>query len=152
MEKVELKPLTITGIAVRTTNREQQSAGDIARLWEQFWKEDVMNRIPDKAGNDIYCIYTEYEGDFTQPYTTLIGCGVDRHSEVLPAGMKFVIIPAGNYMKLTARGRLADGVVIREWSKVWESNLPRTYQADFEVYPAGIDMDNAEIGIFVGIK
>lgn len=152
MEKVELQPLTITGLGVRTCNREQQSAGDIARLWEQFWNEDVINRIPDKAGNDIYCIYTEYEGDFMQPYTTLIGCAVDKHSAVLPAGMKSVTISGGKYMKLTARGRLADGVVIREWSKVWESDLARAYLGDFEVYPAGIDMDNAEIDIFVGVK
>lgn len=152
MEKIELQPLTVIGIAVRTCNREQQSAGDIARLWEQFWNEGIINKIPDKTGNDIYCIYTEYEGDFMQPYTTVIGCAVDRHSAVLPDGMKSVNIPGGSYIKLTAHGRLTDGVVISEWTKVWQSTLPRTYQADFEVYPANVDADNAEIDIFVGIK
>lgn len=151
MEKTEYKPCNITGIAVRTCNKEQQAAGDIARLWEQFWNEGILNKIPDKVNIDIYCVYTEYEGDFTQPYTTLIGCET-RSPEQIPEGMKGITIQGGEYIKLTARGKLSDGIVIQKWSEIWQSDLPRTYMTDFEIYKAGSNPDKAEIDIFVGIK
>lgn len=152
MKKVTLEQLFITGIAVKTSNKDQQAAGDINRLWERFWSENVGNKIPDKLNEDIYCVYTEYEGDFTQPYTTLIGYSVKNLNNI-PEGMKGITIEHGNYMKLTAKGKLSDGIVVNEWSKVWQSDLSRNYKADFEVYGANAtDPDHAEIDIFVGVK
>lgn len=152
MEKTTIESRNIVGIAIRTSNQDQQAATDIPKLWEQFSNEDIINKIPNKVNNDMYCIYTEYEGDFTQPYTTLIGCETTDLTHV-PEGMKGITIEGGAYMKLTACGKLSDGVVVQEWSKVWQSDLPRTYKADFELYKAeAFDPDNAEIDIFVGVK
>lgn len=152
MEKTTIKSRNIVGIAIRTCNQDQQAATDIPGLWERFWGEDILNKIPNKVNNDQYCVYTEYDGDFTQPYTTLIGCETPDLDHI-PEGMKGITIEGGEYMKLTACGKLSDGIVVQEWSKVWQSGLSRAYKADFEVYKAeAFDPDNAEIDIFVGIK
>jgi len=151
-ERLELKPRYIVGIAVKTSNANQQSAGDIARLWEQFWNENVSSKVPGKVSEDIYCVYTEYEGDFTAPYTTVIGYETTNLDNI-PEGMKGITIEGGQYVMLIAKGKLSEGIVIQEWSKVWQSDLPRTYKADFEVYLArNNNPDNAEVLIFVGVK
>ncbi|MCD7898752.1 MAG: effector binding domain-containing protein [Bacteroides sp.] len=152
MEKTELKPCNIVGIAIKTSNVNQQSSGDIARLWEKFWSENIASQIPNKVNDTIYCVYTEYEGDFTQPYTTVIGYATDNLNEI-PEGMKGIRIEGGMFVKLTAKGKLSDGIVVQEWSKIWQSDLHRTYQADFEVYsPQSVSPDYAEIDIFAGIQ
>lgn len=151
MEKVTLEQVYIIGIAIRTTNKDQQSANDINKLWGRFWGENITEKVPNKLNEAIYCIYTEYEGNFTQPYTTLIGYAVSSFNEI-PEGMIGITIEHGDYMKLTATGKLSDGIVINEWSKVWQSDLPRNYKSDFEVYRANTDPDHAEIDIFVGVK
>jgi len=151
MEKVTLEQAYIIGIAIKTINKDQQSANDINKLWERFWGENIAGKVPNKLNEDIYCIYTEYEGDFTQPYTTLIGYAVSSLNEI-PEGMTGITIEHGDYMKLTATGKLSDGIVINEWSKVWQSDLPRNYKSDFEVYGANTDLDHAKIDIFVGVK
>ncbi len=151
-KKVNLKPRNITGIAIRTCNQNQQAAGDIARLWEQFWSQDILNKIPDKVNNDIYCVYMEYESDFAHPYTTLIGCETWDPQNV-PEGMKSMSIDGGEYIKQTVRGKLSEGIVVQEWMKIWQSDLPRMYKTDFELYKAGaVNPDDAEINIFVGVK
>ena len=152
MEKVQLKPRNIIGIAIKTTNENQQSEKDIAQLWKRFWQENIASGISNKMNEDIYCVYTEYEGDFTKPYTTIIGYEVSNLDEI-PEMMKGITIEGGNYMQLTVKGNPEEGIVVQGWSQIWQSNLQRTYQADFEVYSARTDnQDNMEIDIFVSVE
>jgi len=152
MESVTLTPVTIAGIFVRTINQNQQAAVDIALLWQRFFTENVAAKLPNRISDDMYCVYTEFDGDFTQPYTTLIGFPVEGHHEI-PEGMKSVQIEGGQYYKSTVKGRLSDGIVINEWNKIWQSDMHRTYKTDFELYPArSVNLDYAEIDIFVGLK
>jgi len=44
----------IIGIAVKTTNKDNQSAQDIGKLWQQFYVENLFDKIPKKLSNDIY--------------------------------------------------------------------------------------------------
>ena len=45
------------------------------------------------------------------------------------------------------------GIVYNEWVKIWNSDLDRTFVADFEVYgEKAQDPTNAEVEIFVGVK
>lgn len=150
MKKVHLDSFTVTGIWIKTSNSNGQATADIPRLWERFYSENVIEAIPEKETGDVYCVYTGYEGDFTQPYITLIGCRVPNGTAA-PEGMKSVVIQEGDYMRLIANGKLSEGIVVNEWSKVWQSGMARTYQADFEVYDADTDPDHAEVGLYVGI-
>ena len=151
MEKVNVEAFNIIGISVRTSNSNGQALKDITTLWSRLMSEDLINQIPNKIDNTIYSLYTEYEGDHTQPYTTILGCRV-THLEDVPKGMTGQYFESGKYTKRLAKGDLNKGVVANEWFKIWESDLDRTYVADFEIYDEKArDPANAEVTIFVGI-
>ena len=152
MQKVKIEPFKLIGISIRTTNENGQAAKDIAELWEKFMRENVLKKIPNKIDDTIYSIYTEYEGDHTQPYTTLLGCKAERIDE-LPEGMYAKTFEGGNYLKTTAKGDLMKGFVINKWMEIWEMDLERRYTADFEVYgEKAQDPSNAEIDFFIAVQ
>ncbi len=87
MITTSIEPFFIMGISIRTTNEDQQAAKDIPALWQRFWNEDILSKIPNKTGNTLYCAYTDYESDFTKPYTTVLGCKVSSLGTI-PQGLK----------------------------------------------------------------
>jgi predicted transcriptional regulator YdeE len=152
MNRQSIQSFHVMGIAVRTTNENNQSATDIPALWNRFMKEAIAQKIPGKISNTLYCIYTAYEKDHTQPYTTILGCPVADLTHI-PAGMKGITIAAADYTKFTASGNLMEGVVFNEWVKIWNADLGRAFTADFEVYgEKTTDPANAEVDIFVAVK
>lgn len=152
MEKQTLKPFFVAGISVRTANGNGQAATDIPALWSRFRSEDVAAQLKGRLSEDIYSVYTEYEGDHTQPYTTLIGYQVENLDHV-PEGMQGIAIEGGDYEQFTAKGALAKGVVFEAWLNIWNSAIPRAYTADFEVYGAKAqDPENAAVDIFIAVK
>ncbi|KFF07479.1 GyrI-like domain-containing protein [Flavobacterium reichenbachii] len=143
---------SIIGISVRTTNENGQSAKDIPALWNKFITEGIAEKIPNKINNDIISIYTDYEKDHTKPYTTILGCVVEN-LESIPPEMTGKTMEAQQYEKFVAKGNLADGIVYSEWLKIWESNLERAYNSDFEVYGAKAqNPENAEVEIYISVK
>ncbi|QIK59162.1 AraC family transcriptional regulator [Dysgonomonas sp. HDW5A] len=150
--KTTIEKFYVIGISVRTTNEGGQAAKDIPQLWDRFVSEDIESKIPNKASTDLYGIYTEYEGDFMQPYTTIVGYKVSSLDNI-PEGLIGLTIETSNYEEFTAKGKLSDDIVFNKWTEIWKSDLDRAYLADFEIYPEkSCEMDNAEIGIFVSIK
>jgi predicted transcriptional regulator YdeE len=151
MSTVDIAPFRIIGIAMRTTNENGQSMRDIPALWEKFLTENIMANIPGKADQAIYCVYTDYEKDHTRPYTTIIGCKVDPETSA-PAGTTAKEITGGKYEQRAAHGKLMEGAVYQEWVKIWNSDIPRTYTADFEVYgEKAQDPGNATVDIFLAV-
>ena len=152
MNKQKIEQFSVIGISVRTTNESGQSAKDIPALWNKFITEGIAEQIPNKMDQAIYCIYTDYEKDHTRPYTTILGCRVEN-LDVIPAGMTGKNIDENSYVKFIAKGNLAEGIVFNEWTKIWNSDLNRTFTADFEVYgERAQNPENAEVDIFIGIK
>ena len=152
MKTKQLNSFKLVGISIRTSNQNNRAAQDIPALWQRFMSENIANKIPNKLAETVYCAYTEYEGDHNQPYTTLIGCPVSALTEI-PDGLKGIEVPAGSYEQFTPKGRLSDGIIINQWFKIWETDLDRTYQTDFEVYgEKASDPNAAEVDIFVGVQ
>lgn len=152
MENQIIEPIYIIGIAVRTSNQNGQSAQDIPALWGRFYSENISAQLENKVNNDVYGIYTEYEGDYTQPYTTIVGHAVEN-LDLVPEGLKAIKIEGGPYLKKIAKGNLNEGVVFHAWQEIWQSDLNRAYQTDFEVY--GKEAQNpeaAEVPIYIGVK
>lgn len=150
--KTTIEKFFVIGISVRTTNEGGQAAKDIPQLWEKFITENIAAKIPSKVSDSVYGIYTEYEGDYTQPYTTVLGCKVSSLDNI-PDGFIGLTIKADNYEKYTAKGKMSNDIVYKKWTEIWQSNLNRTYLADFEVYgERSVDMDNAEVDIFISVK
>lgn len=152
MNAQTIKSFYVIGISVRTTNENGQAGKDIPALWDKFMKEGILTQIPSKTDDTVYCIYTDYEKDHTKPYTTILGCRVDNLNAV-PAGMTGIKINEATYTKHTAQGNLSQGVVFNAWTIIWNSDLQRTYTADYEVYGAkALDFENAEVDIFIAVK
>jgi len=151
MNTSAIESFYVIGIEVRTTNEDGQSAKDIPLLWNKFFTENIGIQIPNKVEETLYCIYTDYELDHTKPYTTILGCKVSDLS-VVPEGFRGLEIEGGNYGEFVAKGKMSDNIVFEEWLKIWTSDLPRTYKADFESYGAKAqNPDDAEIGIYLSI-
>jgi len=152
MSNQTIKKFSVIGIAVQTTNENGQSSQDIPALWNKFMTEGVIEKIPNKIDNTLYCIYTNYEEDYTKPYTTILGCKVSTLNDI-PDSMVGKIISEGNYIKYSVTGNILEGIVFNEWVKIWNSGLQRRYTADFEVYGAQAQQpENATVDIFVAIK
>ena len=151
MKKVIVAPYQVIGIRVRTTNQNNQAAKDIGELWGRFMNEEIASKIPNKTSEDILSIYTNYEGDHTQPYDTILGCKVSSLDKI-PEGMIGQTFEGGNFQKFISKGNLTQGVVFQTWLEIWNQPLDRNYVADFEVYgqKSQNPMD-AEVEIFVGL-
>lgn len=87
MKKEHIAAKKVVGIWVRTNNHKEQGLQDIQALWGRFMGEGIASKIPNLKNNTVYSIYTEYEGDYTQPYTTVLACEVDS-LEIIPEGRK----------------------------------------------------------------
>ena len=140
------------GLSIRTTNENQQAMQDIPALWAKFFSENTLAKIPNKVNDALYCIYTDYEKDYTKPYTTLLGCKVEILDHI-PDGLVGKLIEGGTYTTFTAKGNIHEGIVAQEWYKIWNSGLDRAYTADIEVYgEKAQNPENAEIDILIAIK
>ncbi|UZR97976.1 GyrI-like domain-containing protein [Chondrinema litorale] len=152
MQNVKIEPFNLIGIAVKTTNENNLATQEIAELWQKFMGESLLHKIPNKVDNTIYSLYTEYEGDHTQPYTAVLGCKVDNLEEV-PEGMVGKNFEGGNYVKLSAKGDLSKGLIVNEWAKIWQMDLDRAFTADFEVFgEKAQNPNNAEVDFLIAIK
>lgn len=152
MENTKIDSFQIIGISVRTTNENNQAATDIVKLWDKFMSEGILSKIPNKVGEEVYSVYTDYESDHTKPYTTILGCKVNS-LDTIPKGMVAKKIDQSNYNKFTAKGDLTKGVVYTEWVKIWGLDLKRSYTSDFEVYgKKAQNPSDAEVEIFIATE
>ena len=153
MDKIEIKEFKLVGLALKTktTNENGQSAIDCGNLWQKFETENLADNIPGKLSDEIYAVYYNYEGDYTKPFSYFIGCKVKTDAEVVP-GMDSLDIPGGSYQKFIAKGIMPD-CVANSWKEIWTTDIPRAYQADFEIYDErSKDWKNAEVEIFISVQ
>lgn len=64
-------------------------------------------------------------------------------------GYTVLRIPAGRYAKFVIHGDMVQAVAAA-WQEIWQMDLPRTFQCDFEEYQND-SMEQAEIHIYVGL-
>lgn len=148
---MQIESFQVIGISIRTTNENGQSSQDIPALWQRFFAENIANQIPNKLDDTIYSVYTDYERDYTKPYTIIIGCKV-AHLKEIPPGMVGKTIPRGNFLQFTAKGDINKGAVFHEWLKIWSMDIQRSYSVDFEVYgEKAKDRQHAEVDIFISV-
>ena len=145
------------GIEARTTNaREATSAGIIPRQWQKFFREGILNQIPNRAGQNIYALYTDYASDRNGEYSFVIGAMV-KDGAAAPAGMVAKHVPAARYAVLTSEKGPLPKVVPAAWVALWKQEdagkLKRAYHTDFEIYgPQAQDPQNAQVDVYVGVK
>ena len=147
-----IQKFCVIGISIRTTNENGQSAQDLETLWGKFWGEEIQKQIPNKVSDDIYAVYTDYETDFTGPYTAIVGLPVSS-LENIPEGFVGITIENAVYQKFVSKGKMP-AAVYNTWLEIWgNKNLNRAYQADFTVHGKKYyDGDNAEVETFISVK
>jgi predicted transcriptional regulator YdeE len=149
MDNYKIESFSVLGISVRTTNQDGQSSRDIPTLWNKFMTERIAEKITNRIDDTIYSVYTEYEKDHTTPYTTIVGCRVDKLDKI-PKGLIAATIQEGMYVRYLAKGNLSNSVVYDTWMKIWNSTIKRAYTSDFEVYgQRAQNPSNAEVEIFI---
>jgi predicted transcriptional regulator YdeE len=128
-ETVEREGFTIAGITCRTSNATPH---EIGALWQKFFAGGGANQIRDRKSDELYAVYTDYDGDYTQPYTLIIGCEVASAGE-LPAGQVARAIPRQRYRVFDGSGE-QPAALIASWQRVYQTPLARAYAADFDHY------------------
>ncbi len=152
MKKVNINEFYVLGISVKTTNKNGQSAKDIGELWQRFMAGKIIDKIPNKLDDNIYCLYTDYQGDYTEPYTVILGYKVNSNASAVE-GMTLKKVNGGMFTQFVAKGNLTEGAVYNEWAKIWNISADRVYDTDFEVYGKNaMNPENAEVDIFVAFK
>ena len=137
-------------LAHKTTNENGQSGVDCGTLWQQFESEKFVERIPDKLTSEVYAVYYDYDGDYTKPFSYFIGCKVKTDAPT-PPGMSTLVIPAGRFTKVVAKGKMPN-CIADAWVSIWSSKIARSYLYDFEIYDErSSDWANAEVDIFVSV-
>lgn len=136
------------GIPVRTANESFHQ--DAVPLWTRFFREDLAEKIPNKMNRDLLGVYTDYEGDYTMPFTYLIGCEV-IDLKTIPEGMVGLEIGASCYAVFKATGAFPESM-LHAWQTIWSSDLKRSYTTDFEVYDAHFNpQNNPEVKIYIAV-
>lgn len=158
----QLNELKLVGITCRTNNKHifeaNPETNKIALTVQKYFHRNLHEKISNrKQPGTTYCIYTEYESDFTGDYTYFIGEEVTSFENV-GADFKTLIIPEQNYAVFTNGPGPMPGVCIDVWKKVWdmtpaEFEGERAYVADFEIYDErSRDHNNVTLDIYIGIK
>ena len=150
---ITLEGFSIIGISVRTTNKNNQAAQDLAKLWGEFYEKGLFDKIPNKVSNDIYSIYTDYKSDFTDEYTTVIGMQVTSLDNI-PAGLIGRQFPSGNFTRFVAKGPMPKAIV-DVWMDVWnrDKELNRMYSYDFELYgEKSQNGEDSEVDIYIAVR
>ncbi len=150
-EIVYLEEKIVEGIRVKTSNIDGRAIQDIANMWQKFFADGVYNRIENKVNNKTIGLYTEYEGDYTKPYSFICCSQVNKKSCNMENRV-IKVIPKGKYAKFVIIGDVQNSVG-EAWKKIWNMDLKRKYTCDFEEYQNNTkDMNKQEIHIYIAIE
>lgn len=150
---MQIEEMKLIGLALdgKTTNANGQASIDCGNLWQKFASGKYEENIPGKLTSEILAVYHQYDGDHTKPYSYFIGCKVAPDTEI-PQGFQTLTIAAGQYQLIEAKGKMPD-CVADAWKTIWQSKIPRSYTADFEVYDGkSMDWNNAEVKIYLAVE
>lgn len=151
IQKVEMDTFDVICINITTTNKNNQSSKDMAKLWQKFSQQDSTEQIPDRMDNKIIQLYSDYERDFSQPYQATLGFRVTKVAEI-PAGWVHKSVNKQTYLQLKTIGSIPESI-IRAWKWIWSADLSLTFQTNFELYPPNYMTErNPEILIYLSTK
>lgn len=144
----ELDEFDVVGISIITEG--EKAAEDINALWERFFKESTGQFVPGKANDNIYAVYSDYEGDHEAPYRLTIGYRVTGNET--PQTMHRITVQDQNYAVMSAAGQQPKAL-IETWEAIWSGDLPRSFTTDFELYGPRFFEDGVnEVLVHIGLK
>ena len=149
-EIVELEEKVVSGIRIKTTNQDGKAIQDIGMTWQKLFANGIYEKIPNKVNGKTIGLYTEYEGDYTRPYTFIAGAEVSQEVQI-GEEIESIVIPKGKYAKFVITGDVQNSVG-QAWQEIWNMDLKRKYTCDFEEYQNNSeDMLKQEIHIYIAL-
>ena len=153
-----VEPIYVAGYPVRTSNaKEMAGNGEIGKLWARFFQENLGAQIPNRTGENLMVVYSDYASDEKGEYSYLLGAPVNSIDH-LPAGVSYRKIPAGQYAVITTEQGPVAAVLQAAWKRIWamppaELGGQRTFLEDYEIYDQrASDPNNSQVEIHVGIR
>jgi predicted transcriptional regulator YdeE len=152
----------LVGITTRTNNahlfESNPATNKIAATVQKYFQNALAEKIQARKNpGTTFCVYTNYESDFTGDYTYFIGEEVISF-ETIDEGFEILTIPSQDYIKFTNQPGPMPSVCVDMWQNIWNMNSSdlggqRAYIADFEVYDErSIDHNNVTLDIYIGVK
>ncbi|RFZ90880.1 AraC family transcriptional regulator [Mucilaginibacter conchicola] len=123
----------VAGLEVRTINKDGQAMNDIGALWHRLMSEGIADKLEDREGNEIYCVYTDYRSDHNDYYTCILGYKVTS-IEYLPEGITGKAIPNARYEVFEPADSNFPANLGEVWQRIWDTAENRAYTSDFEVH------------------
>ena len=148
--KIHQPSRKVIGIECRTSNNVHAGPQDIPQLWEKFYANHIQKKIPNKVSEEIIALYCDYEGDYTKPYSCVIGCLVNSLDQI-PLEMVGKKIPESTFALFHVKGNFPTSL-IDTWQTIWHSNLKRTYTGDYELYGDKFLKTPKEMDVLVAIE
>lgn len=134
--------MKMVGISKVVSNQNPQ---EIMAFWESFFSNNISALIPNQSSPCLFCVYTEYQGDYQKPYKMIIGHAVDSFENV-PSFLETIEFSYKEHTQYTVKGDLPKGVM-DQWQAIWNNNIPRSYLLDFQRHNP-----NGSVDIFVEYK
>lgn len=134
--------MKIIGIATKASNQAPEKIG---AFWHQFFANNISARIPNAISPEIFCLYTDYEGDHAQPYKMIIGHQVST-LENIPAGLEGREFDDTPYDHISLPQGTPEAI-LKAWQEIWANGRPRAYKLDFQKHNA-----DGSVDIFVEYK
>ena len=134
--------IKLIGLKVRTRNSKEfnPETAKIGALVGRYWQENIAQKIPNRKNPGVSLVgYSNYESDEHGDYDYYYGEEVTSLDEI-PSELSGLLIPAGQFIKVTSEEGPSPQIIIDTWQKVWQMTADdqlgakRGYFADFEVY------------------
>lgn len=127
----KLPAFSVVGLSAKIAGAET-AAEEINILWEQFFKQSIGQMVDNRVDDVIYAVYSDYEGDHTKPYRLTVGYKI-KGDPILKDHLTHVEVKEANYAMMSAAGEQPKAL-FETWTAVWQSDLDRRFETDFEVY------------------
>lgn len=117
---VHKNTIHVTGVALRTSFQNNQHAGEVPPFFHRILAEQTLERVPHRINRNQLCVFLRQKDSPVFDY--VMGVEVDTENAV-PAGMRHLTLPAGDYARATIIKRGPQDVGAA-FSSIYEHWLP----------------------------
>jgi predicted transcriptional regulator YdeE len=135
---------SLLGREIRASNDDPAA---IAEAWDGFFERGATSGITGHLSEDVYAVYSEYEGDETQPYSYFIGCEVEDDAPV-PPRMASRVLPDAKFEVFVSEGK-QPAALMQTWAEIHAAKIERSFELDYEVHLAE---QPGRVLIYIGVK
>jgi predicted transcriptional regulator YdeE len=153
LEKVQ--QFSVVGVSQMITAGPDGASEQINDLWQHFFESQIGHILQQRKDDIVYAVYSDYQGDFTKPYRLTIGFKMQDGAAakaLSPDVLHHTEVKTADYAMMSAAGEQPKAL-IEAWTAIWQSDLPRRYESDFEVYGPNFFKEGLhEILVCVGVN